>query len=83
MAVRQFLRWLAAVAAVTLASCVYSFDPEVESSDSRIVVEGSVSIGGTLRRHLSPETLGRVLRNELIPQPEEQPVSIRTGWRGR
>lgn len=47
MAVRQFLRWLAAVAAVALTSCVYSFDPEIESSDSRIVVEGSVSIGGT------------------------------------
>ena len=32
----------------------------------------SVSTGGTLRRHLSPETLGRVLRNELLPRQDEQ-----------
>ena len=32
----------------------------------------SVSIGGTLRRHLSPETLGRVLRNELLPRQDEE-----------
>lgn len=30
----------------------------------------SVGIGGTLRRHLSPDTLGRVLRNELLPREE-------------
>jgi diadenylate cyclase len=30
----------------------------------------SVVIRGTLRRHLSPETLGRVLRNELLPHEE-------------
>lgn len=35
----------------------------------------SVAIHGTLRRHLAPETLGRVLRNELIPQ--EEPVASR------
>ena len=32
----------------------------------------SVSTGGTLRRHLSPETLGRVLRNELLPRQDEE-----------
>ena len=40
----------------------------------------SVSIGGTLRRHLSPETLGRVLRNELLPRQDEQ---RRTAMSGR
>lgn len=43
----------------------------------------SVSIGGNLRRHLSPQTLGRVLRNELIPRQEDDRRSIRTGRRGR
>ena len=43
----------------------------------------SVSVGGTLRRHLSPQTLSRVLRNELIPRQEEDRRSIRTGRRGR
>ena len=32
----------------------------------------SVAIRGNLRRHLSPETLGRVLRNELLPQDSEE-----------
>ena len=32
----------------------------------------SVAIGGMLKRHLMPETLGKLLRNELMP-PEEEP----------
>jgi len=43
----------------------------------------SVSIGGTLRRHLSPETLGRVLRNELLPRQEEERRPRRQSRRGR
>ncbi len=35
----------------------------------------SVAVGGTLRRHLAPETLERILRNELLPQPEEAEVA--------
>lgn len=31
----------------------------------------SVAVGGTLRRHLAPETLERLLRNELLPQQED------------
>ena len=46
MAVRRIL-CLAAVAALMLSSCIYPFEPGIETSDSRIVVEGSVSIGGT------------------------------------
>ena len=30
----------------------------------------SVMVNGNLRRHLSPETLGRVLRNELLPRED-------------
>ncbi len=47
MAVRQLIHWLAAVAAIALTSCVYPFEPEIETTDSRIVVEGSISVGGT------------------------------------
>lgn len=43
----------------------------------------SVSIGGTLRRHLSPETLGRVLQNELLPRPEEESRTVIPGRQGR
>ena len=43
----------------------------------------SIGIGGTLRRHLSPETLGRVLRNELLPRKEEEGRQRRTSRRGR
>ena len=41
----------------------------------------SVAIRGNLCRHLSPETLGRVLRNELLPR-EQEPSKLRkkTGW---
>ena len=44
MAVKHFL-CCAAVAALALASCVYPFEPGIETTDNRIVVEGSISIG--------------------------------------
>ena len=34
----------------------------------------SVAVGGMLKRHLAPETLERLLRNELIPK-EEPPAT--------
>ena len=43
----------------------------------------SVSIGGTLRRHLSPETMGRVLRNELLPRQDEERRTVGPGRRER
>lgn len=47
----------------------------------------SVVVHGNLRRHLSPETLGRVLRNELLPHEEVVTDKLRqkTGFlrRGR
>lgn len=35
----------------------------------------SVALNGMLKRHLSPETLERVLRSELLPDVEEKPVA--------
>jgi diadenylate cyclase len=32
----------------------------------------SVAVGGMLKRHLAPETLERLLRNELLPQQQEK-----------
>jgi diadenylate cyclase len=47
----------------------------------------SVAVHGNLRRHLSPETLGRVLRNELLPHEEVVTEKIRKRtllfWQGR
>ena len=43
----------------------------------------SISVGGNLRRHLSPETMGRVLRNELLPRQEEDRPQRRPSRRGR
>ena len=49
-----------------------------ENSDAVVVIVSeetgsiSVAIGGMLKRHLKPETLGKLLRNELMP-PEEEP----------
>lgn len=36
----------------------------------------SVAVGGMLKRHLAPETLERLLRNELIPDKKEEDTSI-------
>lgn len=46
-ALRRFFSIAAIAAASLLASCVYPFEPDMESSDSRIVVEGSISVGAT------------------------------------
>ncbi len=49
-----------------------------ENSDAVVVVVSeetgaiSVAIGGMLKRHLSPETLEKLLRNELMPQKQEE-----------
>lgn len=48
-----------------------------ENSDAVVVIVSeetgsiSVAIGGMLKRHLMPETLGKLLRNELLPNEEE------------
>ena len=48
-----------------------------ENSDAVVVIvseeTGSISVaqGGMLKRHLMPETLGKLLRNELLPQEKE------------
>lgn len=48
-----------------------------ENSDAVVVIVSeetgsiSVAIGGMLKRHLMPETLGKLLRNELMPPEEE------------
>lgn len=52
-----------------------------ENSDAVVAIVSeengtiSVAIDGMLKRHLSPETLSRILRNELAPEPEERKVS--------
>ncbi len=49
-----------------------------ENSDAVVAVVSeetgsiSVAINGMLKRHLSPETLYRLLKNELIPDVEEK-----------
>jgi len=49
-----------------------------EHSDAVVVVvseeTGSISaaVGGMLKRHLAPETLERLLRNELLEEDEEE-----------
>ena len=66
MAIRHLLS-CAAVAALMLSSCVYPFDPGIETTDSRIVIEGSISLGGTSRFNFSrvyPFTSG-----DYIPAP--------------
>lgn len=41
----------------------------------------SVAVGGSLKRHLAPETLRRLLRNELLPQALEDEESS-LNWKG-
>jgi diadenylate cyclase len=49
-----------------------------ENSDAVVVIVSeetgsiSVAIGGMLKRHLKPETLENLLRNELLPQEDEE-----------
>ena len=51
-----------------------------ENSDAVVVIVSeetgsiSVAIGGMLKRHLKPETLENLLRNELLPQDGEDPA---------
>ncbi|MFI3251123.1 MAG: DNA integrity scanning protein DisA nucleotide-binding domain protein, partial [Eubacteriales bacterium] len=55
-----------------------------EHSDAVVVLVSeetgsiSVAVGGMLKRHLSAETLNRLLRNDLLPEdkPEKKPSSI-------
>ena len=48
-----------------------------ENSDAVVAIVSeetgsiSVAVGGMLKRHLAPETLERLLRNELLPQSDE------------
>lgn len=49
-----------------------------ENSDAVVAIVSeetgsiSVAINGMLKRHLAPETLERLLKNELMPEPEEK-----------
>ena len=36
----------------------------------------SVAVGGMLKRHLAPETLDRLLRNELLVEDDDQDESV-------
>jgi diadenylate cyclase len=53
-----------------------------EVSDAVVVVVSeetgaiSVAVGGILKRHLAPQTLDRLLRNELCPEEESQSTSL-------
>ena len=53
-----------------------------EASDAVIVVVSeetgaiSVAVGGMLKRHLAPQTLERLLRNELCPDPEDKEENL-------
>ena len=48
-----------------------------ENSDAVVVIVSeesgsiSVAIGGMLKRHLLPDTLENILRNELVPQEDQ------------
>lgn len=53
-----------------------------ESSDAVVVIVSeetgtiSVAVGGMLKRHLAPQTLERLLRNELAPEQEKQENNV-------
>lgn len=57
-----------------------------ESSDAVVAIVSeetgsiSVAVDGMLKRHLAPETLERLLRNELMPEPAESVVTKLTFW---
>ena len=40
----------------------------------------SVAVGGMLKRHLAPETLERLLRNELLPERENDEPRPNSSW---
>lgn len=56
-----------------------------ENSDAVVVIVSeetgsiSVAIGGMLKRHLKPETLENLLRNELLPQESSEPDKQKFG----
>ena len=56
-----------------------------ENSDAVVVIVSeetgsiSVALGGMLKRHLMPETLSKLLRNELMPAPEEETAKQSAG----
>ncbi|MPN51170.1 hypothetical protein SDC9_198812 [bioreactor metagenome] len=58
-----------------------------ENSDAVVVIVSeetgsiSVAVGGMLKRHLMPETLENLLRNELLPQ-EKEPSDRKPGLFG-
>ena len=57
-----------------------------ENSDAVVVIVSeetgsiSVAVGGLLKRHLKPDTLSKLLRNELMPAAEEETDKPRLGW---
>ena len=57
-----------------------------ENSDAVVVIVSeetgsiSVAIGGMLKRHLMPETLEKLLKNELMPAAESEGQSQKSTW---
>jgi diadenylate cyclase len=57
-----------------------------EVSDAVVVIVSeetgtiSAAVGGTLKRHLAPQTLERLLRNELVPAQEKQEGNTLVRW---
>ena len=57
-----------------------------ENSDAVVVIVSeetgsiSVAIGGMLKRHLMPETLEKLLKNELMPAPEAEEQPQKSAW---
>ena len=58
-----------------------------EASDAVVVIVSeetgviSVAVGGVLKRHLAPQTLERLLLNELCPEDPEEKVSFKEKWK--
>jgi diadenylate cyclase len=58
-----------------------------ENSDAVVVIVSEetgtipVAVGGMLKRHLAPQTLERLLRNELCPKVEERETGLATKLR--
>ena len=55
-----------------------------ENSDAVVVIVSeetgsiSVAVGGMLKRHLAPQTLGKLLTNELISEPETKSSPVKS-----